>query len=198
MVRDFTTLVYLHSANGSDVGDINHSSRFPSQFLKHVAKVVQQHLQQYLSSRLVQTGHRPPAKIVADKATWQHQTRQLIGVVTVVPDAEQPWQAMILGTPVVKLHTGRGVTDNITCVTDKFISAEQFKGGSFDGQYFHLSVHKMLDEHYGVKAHYDVDPMHRPGTQDLKLRKEISSGWIVSMTTLIGKGFKTVNYGKLF
>ena len=40
--------------------------------------------------------------------------------------------------------------------------------------------------------------MHRAGTQDLKLRKEVSLGWIVSMTILIGKGFKTVNYGKLF
>ena len=57
---------------------------------------------------MVQTGYKPPAKVVADKATWQHQTRQLIGVVTVVPDADQPLQALVLGTPVVKLHTGAG------------------------------------------------------------------------------------------
>ena len=195
---DFTTLIYLHSVNGCDVGDINHSYRFPPQFLKHVAKVIQDHLKRFLDTRLTQTGHKPPAKVVADKATWQHQTRQLIGIVTVVPDADQPLQAMILGTPVVKLHTGRGVTENITNVTDKFITAAQFRGGSFDGQYFHLGVDKQLDAHYDVNAHYDVDPMHRAGTVDLHLRKEKSSTWINAMTAQIGKAFKIVNYGKLF
>ena len=41
---DFTTLIYLHSTNGADVGDINHSYRFPPQFLKHVSKVVEDHV----------------------------------------------------------------------------------------------------------------------------------------------------------
>ena len=195
---DFTTLIYLHSSNGSNVGDINHSYSFPPEFLKHVAQVVQDRLKTFLGSRLVQTGHKPPAKIVADKATWQHQTRQLIGLVTVVPDSEQPLQAVILGTPVVKSHNGRGVTDNITSVTDVYITADQFRGGAFDYQYFHLGVDKLLDEHYNVKAQYDIDPMHRAGTEDLKLRKLISATWIVNMTTLIGTAFKCVNYGKLF
>ena len=195
---DFTTLIYLHSVNSCDVGDINHSYRFPPEFLKPVAQVIQNLLKRFLNTRLPQTGQKPPLKLVADKATWQHQTRQLVGVVTIVPDSEQPLQAFILGTPVVKKHSGRGVTDNITAVTDEYIDADQFRGGAFDGQYFHLGVHKLLDEHYQVKGHYDVDPMHRAGTVDLHLRKENNSGWIVSMTTEIGKAFKTVNYGKLF
>ena len=99
---DFPTLVYLHAVNGCDVGDINHSKNFPPKFLKHVAKVLKDKLASYLASRLAQTGKRPPCKIVADKATWQHQTRQLIGIVTVVPESDQPIQAMILGTPVVR------------------------------------------------------------------------------------------------
>ena len=195
---DFTALIYLHSANGSDIGDINHSYRFPAQFLKHVSSVIEEHVKQFLSCRLVQTGHKPPLKIVADKATWQHQTRQLIGIVTVVPDSDEPLQAMILKTPVVKSHTGLGVTESITSVTDQFITADQFLGGAFDGQYFHLGVNKLLDGHYRVTAQYDVDPMHRAGTEDLKLRKEKSSTWIVSMTIIIGRAFKAVNYGKLF
>ena len=195
---DFTTLIYLHSANGCDIGDINHSYNFPPLFLKHVARVIEDLLKNHLNTRLPQTGHKPPLKVVADKATWQHQTRQLIGIVTVVPDSDQPLQAMILKTPVVKSHTGKGVTENITHVTDQFITADQFRGGSFDGQYFHLGVHKLLDTHYDVTAQYDVDPMHRAGTVDLHLRKEKSSGWIVSMTSHIGKAFKAVNYGKLF
>ena len=184
--------------NGSDVGDINHSYRFPPEFLKSVARVIENHLKTYLKTRLRQTGNIPPLKVVADKATWQHQTRQLIGVVTVVPDSDQPLQAFILKTPVVKVHTGVGVANNITEVTDMFISADQFKGGSFDGQYFHLGVHKLLDTHYGVTGHYDVDPMHRAGTEDLRLRKAKSFGWIVSLTSHVGRAFKVVNYGKLF
>ena len=37
---DFTALIYLHSVNGSDIGDINHSHRFPAQFLKHASIVL--------------------------------------------------------------------------------------------------------------------------------------------------------------
>ena len=33
---DFVSLLYLHSANGSDVGDLNHSANFPPKFLRHV------------------------------------------------------------------------------------------------------------------------------------------------------------------
>ena len=78
------------------------------------------------------------------------------------------------------------------------IKPEQFQGGSFDGQYFHLGVDKLLDSHYGVDAHYDVDPMHRAGTVDLHLRNEKCSAWIVLMTNQVGKAFKMVNYGKLY
>ena len=195
---DFTSLIYLHSVNGCDIGDINHSSRYPGKFLVHLSEVLEKELKHYLSSNLEQTGYKPPTKVVADKATWQHQTRQLIGVVTVVPGADQPLQALILATPVVKSHNSAGVAENITEVTDKFIKGDQFRGGSFDGQYFHLGVPKLLDNHYGVKAQYDVDPMHRAGTVDLHLRKMESSLWIVNLTSLVGQAFKVVNFGKNF
>ena len=106
---------------------------------------------------MIQTGQKPPCKVVADKATWQHQTRQLIGIVTVVPDSDEPLQAMILKTPVVKSHTCVGVTESITSVIDQFITADQFLGGAFDCQFFHLGVNKLLDEHFEVKAQYDEE-----------------------------------------
>jgi hypothetical protein len=45
------------------------------------------------------------------------------------------------------------------------ISAEQFQGGSFEGQYFHFSVPEVLNIHFGTEGkdasvHYDYDPMH--------------------------------------
>ena len=91
---------------------------------------------------------------------------------------------------VVKLHTGAGVAENITSVTDMFISADQFQGGSYDGQYFHLCVHLLFDAHYDVKAQHDVDPMHRAGVENLHLRKEKDSDRMVAITALIGRAFK--------
>ena len=142
---DFTTLIYLHSVNGCDIGDINHSYSFPPSFLKHVFDVIQNHVKVFLDNRMTQTGYKPPVKIVADKATWQHQTRQLIGVVTIVPDADDPLQAFVLGAPVVKFHTGRGVAENITQVPDNYIVGGQLSGGSFDYQYFHIGLDELQE-----------------------------------------------------
>ena len=71
-------------------------------------------------------------------------------------------------------------------MTDQFITAEQFRGGSFDGQYSHLGVPKLFDAHYDTTGHY-------AGTEDLRLMKEKASPWIVQMTKNIGRAFKVVN-----
>ena len=107
-----------------------------------------------------------------------------------IPDSDQPLQAMVLGTPVVKSHNGACVTENITNVTVKFISAEPFNGGSFDGQYFHLGVDKLRDAHYGVHANYDVDLMHRASTVS---SFPVSS---VKQSLLTLSGWSTVASGK--
>ena len=195
---DFTPLIYLHHVNCADIGEINHSPNFIPKFLSHVSQAVSENLKSHLGTRLVQTGQKAPVNILADKATWQHETRQGVGIVTIVPDSEQPLQGFVLGFPVVKSHTGQGVTENLTAVTDLFIKGDQLMGGSFDGQYFHQSVDKKLDEHYKVKGFYTVDPMHKCGTQDLHLREEKWAKWLVDLTSLVGRAFKIVNYGKEF
>ena len=43
-----------------------------------------------------------------------------------------------------------GSSTAINKVVDNFIDPEQYKGNSFDGQYFNLGVEKHLDEHYGA------------------------------------------------
>ena len=37
---DFVSLLYLHSVNGADIGDLNHSAHFPAKFLRHVYSVI--------------------------------------------------------------------------------------------------------------------------------------------------------------
>ena len=123
---DFLSMIFLHSVNGADVGDINHSSSFPANFLPHVSKVIMDLLKSHLSTRMVQTSFLPVINITADKATWKHETRQGIGLVTVVPDSEKVLQGFVLGFPVVTAHKGEGVAQNLTAVLDQFIKPEQF------------------------------------------------------------------------
>ena len=53
----------------------------------------------------------------------------------------------------MKLHTGDGVGQSIISMLEEFeTSAEQFQGGSFDGQYFHLSVPDVLNTHFGTEG----------------------------------------------
>lgn len=54
--------------------------------------------------------------------------------------------AFFLGHPVVKHHTGDGITNSITeCVKIYDINRSQYLGGSFDGAYFHLGIPGKLD-----------------------------------------------------
>ena len=69
----------LHKC-GVDVGDINHSYKFLQKFLESVAEVVKDNVKDYLKKPLPQTGFAPPVKVLADKATYKHRTRQFVGL----------------------------------------------------------------------------------------------------------------------
>ena len=193
---DFPTLVYLHSSNNSDIGDINHSSEFPAQFLPAIAEEIQSKVKRFLKERLPQTGFRPACKILADKATHKHRSRQVMGIICAVPDSPQLLIPFFIGIPVVKKHDGQAVAENIWTQTDTYIEPDQYKGISVDGQYFSLHVPELLDAHYNVVGHHDWDPMHKAGLSDLKARKE--SKWLNDMTEYITRSFKLVNWGKMF
>ena len=73
---------------GVEVGDINHSHKFAQNYLHSVAEVVKGKIQGFLNTRMPRTGFMPPIKVLADKATYKHRTRQFVGVATMVPDAD--------------------------------------------------------------------------------------------------------------
>ena len=54
--RDFPEQVLLHSLNGTDGGNINHSNIFPTKFLPIVGEEVKLKLKSFFTSRLPQTG----------------------------------------------------------------------------------------------------------------------------------------------
>ena len=92
-------------------------------------------------------------KIAADKATHKHRTRQFICFITCVPDSDNLIQAIFLEINIVKGHTGQAICQNILETIQRFgLSSENYNGGSYDGQYFHLNVPELLDDALGFKG----------------------------------------------
>ena len=118
---------------------------------------------------------------------------------SVIPDADDLLQYIFLGLPVVKVHTGEGVAQSI--ISEFEISAEQFRGGSFDGQYFHLSVPNVLNADFGTKGkdasvHYDYDLMHKAGLVDTHIREDDNFKFLNKVTEVVAAVFKNFNWGE--
>ena len=67
------------------IGDINHSKNVAAEFLEHLAAECREEIKVMFDEVLPQTGFRRPVKIVAEKDTTKHRTRQgkacfLIGI----------------------------------------------------------------------------------------------------------------------
>ena len=122
---DFPILVNILASAGVDVGDINHSSEFVPHWGAVCATEIEGKIKSYLNTALVQTGHRPPVKGVADKATWQHYTRMISGLVTVVPDSPCFLQAFLTGTELCPHGSGIDMANSLIKVWDSFIIRSQ-------------------------------------------------------------------------
>ena len=102
----------------------------------------------------------------------------------------------------MKIHTGEVVGQSIVSVLKEFeIYAEQFQGGCFDGQYFHLSVPEVLNTHFGTEGkdasvHYDYDPMHKAGLVDTRIREGDNFKFPNKVTEVVAAVFKNFNWGK--
>ena len=99
--------------NGLDVGGINHSPEFYSNFMPFVSEQVTERLKSFFSSRLDHTGFKPPVNFQADKGTNVHRSRQFTSVVIAVPESPKLLTYIYLDQPVVKSHDGPGVTRSI-------------------------------------------------------------------------------------
>ena len=124
---DFTSLVYLPAAGGSDVGDINHSFNFVTKLLPHLAEAVRRRLKMMFGTRLVATGCLPPVALMADKATHQRETRQLVGCITVNPGGEELLVPLLLGIPKCAGGSGDDLCNNILDCSDPFTELEQVR-----------------------------------------------------------------------
>ncbi len=176
------------------MGNINHLRKFPAQILPFIADETQARVKKFLCTPLVQTGFLPPVKVIADKDTKKHRTRQVLLLVTIVPEAVQLIQSMYLDHSIVKKHTGKDVAELI-----KDVLAGQFEGGGFDGQYFHLGVPDYVNAHYEIDysdTYYDWDVLHCCGLVDTRLRKLEQFQWLSNITNTASSIFKLSNWVK--
>ena len=65
-----------------------------------------------LGTRLVATGCLPPVNLMADKATHQRVTRQLVGGIHVNPGGPELLVASLFGIPKFADGSGDALTDN--------------------------------------------------------------------------------------
>ena len=109
---DFPNLLLLQSMNELDIGELNHSEKFPASFLPYVAEEVEYRVNNFLNNRLDQPSFRPVGKVVANKSTHKHRTRQFVAFITVVPDSTELIQPIFLDIHVVKAgHTGPAIAE---------------------------------------------------------------------------------------
>ena len=132
--RNFEQEILKSVLNGLNVGDINHSSEFQSNFIPFISEQVNERLKSFFSSRLDHTGFKPPVTLQADKWTNVHRSRQFTSVVTVIPESPKLLTYIYLDLPVVKSHDCPGVTRSIIDKLNSLdIQGDQVEGGRFDG-----------------------------------------------------------------
>ena len=196
---DYPEIVATIVAGGTFMGEINHSKEFASTFLNSVANVVRDKVKHYLKSPLDQTGFKPPIKIVADKDTIKHRTRQIIALTKFFPEADDLIQTLYVTHPIVKHHSGQDVADHLHTNLEEYLSQEQYQGGSYDGAYFHQSVPKYMGEKYNVDesdVKNDHDFLHKCGICEKNVRKKKENEWATLSGKLCATCFNDFNYGK--
>eukprot|EP00854_Cymbomonas_tetramitiformis_P026781 gene26781-32907_t len=144
----FERLVHEDHCKGLQVGTLNHSTAFISEFMVHMHSVLKDKIVLFLDTVDPATGQRPVYAINADKVTELRRTGQIVGMLVMV---EGVIKAIFLGDPpVTQGHDAKGVCKNILVVlVDIFgFTAEsmqaQCSGMAFDGAYFKLHAEEAL------------------------------------------------------
>ena len=75
--------------------------------------MIRKKVKKLLQETLAQTGIERPCKIIADKDTIKHRTRQLMCLTTVFPEAEDLIQTVYIDHPLVRHHKAEDIAENI-------------------------------------------------------------------------------------
>ena len=195
---DYTLLVDLLAKAGVEVGDLNHSRDFISRWGPKCGEVIKQRVQNFFKTRLPQTGRLPHAKVTTDKATYKHRTRMVSGLITVVPDSDQPIQGFLISCGVSTAGSGDEQAAALFEQVTSYIEGSQFLGTSADGHTVHCGVGPKLGQLLGKEGINDYDPMHKAGRIEDHMRKQPGLEFINKITEVISEVFNFVNFGQEF
>ena len=195
---DYTTLVDILDRSGSDVGDLNHSFNFVRKWSQSCSRVIERRVQTFFSSRLPQTGQKPKAKVNTDSATWQHRTRDVVGLTTVVPDSPKLIQSLYIKSRWSLGSSGAEKAKVIVEALEPFITGEQYQGLSADGGLLSTHAGDYVAGQLGVEVKDDLDPMHAAGRVDARLRALPKFKSLTEDTDTISAVYRLTNLGKEF
>ena len=156
----FSDFLPWFTLSNIDIGEINHSRTFITNFINCVYDVVCQRLTQFLDKELPCTGKPSPVAILVDKSTHKHDTKQstLIGIVALKKG--NIFSNFFIDHPIVLDNSGLGCTDlflksiysKLKWSTSKL--RLRFCGGAMDGQYIHNNVHKHTAERLSLNEDF--------------------------------------------
>lgn len=140
----YETNVAVLSAQGVDVGTLNHSRKFAAKFCDSVHDVLTKRTQEIVNEPLSATGKPTPIAIIADKITPNRRTTQIVGFHGYI---DSKFQLLVAGVPPLVGEDGLAVTktmkkgiNNLKIPQDE--TSTRIVGGAFDGEYFNLNVPK--------------------------------------------------------
>ena len=196
---DYENDVLVAKMNGTLVGELNHSEKFPAAFRSSVCEVVHKRVKSYLQTPLKQTGFLPPVCLSADKGTYKHRSRQFLSCLTVMPGGNNLLEPLTCGQPVVTSgSSGLELTkNNMKDGFDDFgISGKQIESAVFDGVYFHCSVDDHLVKLYDINRKHVLftwDPLHLTGLVDKDISKDRK--WLEDIVENCKEMFQLFNWG---
>ena len=197
---DFETDMMLLANARVNVGNINHSRKFPSALRPTFAEVMDIRLKNYLSTPLAATSTEPPIGIVADKLTTRRRTGQMFAGIIFSPGMPSLLTPVSLGVEVVSKHDGDSIAQDTRDMCFKYsLKPDQIAGFGFDGQYFNLNVDEKLREKMPLNESicFVWDPAHKLQLADKDMRvKHSEMSWIEDMCTVISSINSKFSYGK--
>ena len=197
---DFEIDMLLLSDAKANVGNLNHSEKFPASMRPAFATAIDQRVEKYLKEPLPATLDIPPIGIVADKVTTKRRTGQLYGGVIFTPNMPSLLTPISLGISPVKHHDGRSIAEDICNATNSYnIQPSQIAGYGFDGQYFKLNVpthiNNILELDDMVSFTWDAAHLLQLAEKDTRTKE---TPWMEDLIKTIAAVLNKFQFGKSF
>ena len=196
---DYEVDLKLLSDANVDIGNLNHSRKFPAELRACFAEAINSRTKTYIKTTLDATRAVPPVGIVADKLTARRRTGQMYAAILFTPGMESLLSPVSLGVTSVTRHDGEGIASDIAEVCASYdIGSDLLAGFGFDGQYFHLKIPAKLKEKLNLSENvgFTWDPAHLLQLADKDTRK--SNEWIDEVCKVIASVLSKFSFGKTF